>query len=226
MRTMCYEAFRQVIREVQVKHGISRDDLKETMRGIWDGLVRTHWPLTLDTLDNVLPGSRVRQDRDLVERRFFIYLRPPKRQATFLPLLTFRYDFSSDPLECHLYLGLYMSTNDGNTGISPGLRAIGFRFELPEGRGKGSHDYAHVQLASSFSTKSQAATIVLPEAGWLPDKQPAIPICANTESPACLVLALVASLYGPDEAAKILGEIRGRGTPGLPEHLCYLAPDQ
>jgi hypothetical protein len=146
-------------------------------------------------LRSLLPSEeRVRSD--FSHSRRFIYLDPTEKGVPLVPLLSPKCDFGRSIPEIRLRLGLYLL--DENQLI----RAIGLRFESPEG--PGYHHYYHAQLIKGFkkdelfyqqkgaNDAQQNFDPACPP--WLPVTQPALPL--GIDSPVKLLLSLLVSLYG------------------------------
>lgn len=110
-----------------------------------------------------------------------LFLEPETEQG-MVPILLFRYDFARSIPEVRLRIALFLLDENSE------LRAIGYRFESPEG--EGIHHYYHAQLITHFDSHR------LPCPEWLPVKQPAFALDAN--SPSTLIVCLLISLYGFD----------------------------
>lgn len=121
----------------------------------------------------------------------FLYLTPVDRGQVLLPVLRLKCDFGRSIPEIRLRLGLFVRHDLD-------IRAIGFRFESPEG--PGIHNYYHMQIIRGFDLGQH----FLPEdyLRWMPDSSPAFPLDVN--SSVNLLLSLLISLYGLVETGAIL----------------------
>jgi len=137
---------------------------------------------------------------DFWEKRKFIYLDPPQRESSAVPVLSLQCNFGCSIPMVSLKLALYLLDERRD------LRAIGFRFESPGG--PGLHHYYHIQLINGFMRdapfyrghdQSVADSTAL---SWLPVTQPALPVGAD--KPVKLLLSLLISLYG----VKYVGDLQ------------------
>lgn len=111
-----------------------------------------------------------------------------------LPVLSFGYDFRRSHPEFRLRLALFLLEEE--EGKSE-LRAIGYRFESPEG--EGIHHYYHAQIINAFEKGSEQWRIPCPR--WLPTKQPAFALDAC--SPVTLIASMLISIYGLSFVAEL-----------------------
>src|SRR6266853_1717555 len=98
----------------------------------------------------------------------FLYLNPCEGQPTFVPVLSLKCDFDRPQPEIRLRVGLFLR-DQGE------IRAIGLRFESPEGEDEGIHHYYHAQYITYFYDGA-------PLKGappWLPITQPAMALEAD-----------------------------------------------
>ena len=117
----------------------------------------------------------------------FLIFEPVRVGSWMLPVLSFGYDFRRSHPEFWIRLALFLFEElDQNNE----LRAVGYRFESPEG--EGIHHYYHAQLIRAFDKNNEQWRIPCP--GWLPTKQPAFALDAH--SPVTLVACILISLYG------------------------------
>ncbi len=121
---------------------------------------------------------------DLLEQKRFLCLEPILVGGHILPVLALRCNFRNTPEEVRLEVGLFLIDVQGE------LRAIGCRFETPEGT-TGRHHYHHAQL---FRAYRREAGWSLPGPPWLPIEQPAFVLSASDG--VTLLLNLLVSLYG------------------------------
>jgi hypothetical protein len=124
-----------------------------------------------------------------LDHRKFLLLEPVSHGTWMLPVLSFSYDFNRSHPEFRLRMALFLLEKLNGRDE---LRAIGYRFESPEG--EGIHHYYHAQMIHSFEKHNEQWRIPCP--GWLPTKQPAFALDAN--SPVTLVACILISLYGRD----------------------------
>jgi hypothetical protein len=115
-----------------------------------------------------------------------LLLEPDWRHG-LIPALTFRYNFDRSLPETRFQVALFTMDNESN------LRAIGYRFETPEGVSclglrESAHHYYHAQLITRFNDQQ------LPCPEWLPMKQPAFALDACDS--VTLITSLLISLYG------------------------------
>ncbi len=156
-----------------VSHGTDR--LMDQLRNAFDPVSAP------EDLEQLLRGSRLSRE---AERWTVIYLRPPPREESLVPLLAGEFDFRQPWPVVRLQLGLF-SLNSGDRVVS-----AGFRFETPEGPDRpGRHDFYHAQPIGSFAGRD--LTSVPPS-----KSTPAIPVDAH--DPIALVLCVLVSLYGSD----------------------------
>lgn len=117
----------------------------------------------------------------------FVILEPVSLGGWMIPVLSFGYDFRRSHPEFRIRLALFLfEKSEGKTE----LRAIGYRFESPEG--EGNHHFYHAQLIRAFEKNNEQ--LRLPGPAWLPTKQPAFALDAN--SPGTLIACLLISIYG------------------------------
>jgi len=141
--------------------------------------------LRKEELANILPSD------DCVKTTFatmYLYLDPVTKGTTMVPVLSACCDFGRSPAEVRLRLGLFMRHKRN-------VKAIGYRFEAPEG--KGSHNYYHVQVISGLKEPFSPQEC----SSWLPDRQPAFPL--DADDPVKLLLCLLVSLYGVQYVARL-----------------------
>ncbi len=111
----------------------------------------------------------------------YLLLPPSQKASRFASLMWMEYDLSTTPVDVHISVTMFC--HDGSNLELP------FRLE----RGGGIHDFYHAQLGNKMLPKKP---------GWLPESQPSFPLCANC--PVTLVIALLLTLYGLKETARIL----------------------
>lgn len=131
---------------------------------------------------------------DCLEHQKFLILEPIHSGEWMLPVLSFRYDFRRSHPDFRLRLALFLFEKIEQKDE---LRAIGYRFESPEG--EGIHHYYHAQGIREFAKNIDRWRIPCP--GWLPTKQPAFALDAN--SPLTLVACILISLYGRGVISKL-----------------------
>ena len=140
------------------------------------------------------------------DRRVLVLKQLPNEHLC-LPILAINFDTrlvrngkkkeTREILNFRLQLGIFTSTKPLMEATIHDIKAIGLRFELSHG--PGDHDYAHVQFIISMEKGAGD----LPGApSWLPDSQPAIPLDSDHEDASALLVCLIQSLYGPEEAMK------------------------
>ena len=139
----------------------------------------------------------------------FLYLNPCEGQPTFVPVLSLKCDFDRPQPEIRLRVGLFLR-DQGE------IRAIGLRFESPEGEDEGIHHYYHAQYITYFYDGA-------PLKGappWLPITQPAMAL--EADGPVGLLLSLLVSLYGVDHvgrlAVALTGDLRTYVQEFTPDH--------
>ncbi len=123
----------------------------------------------------------------------FLYLEPVTKGRIMIPTFRLKCDFGRDPPEVRCYLGLFLL-------VEGQMRSIGFRFESPEcsdTENRSAHHYYHVQMINDIGPPDS-------NIGWLPTRQPAIPLDAN--NPVKLILCMLIGLYGLDFLGKIRNE--------------------
>ena len=82
------------------------------------------------------------------------------------------------------------------------VRAVGFRFETPEGgdeRGHGHHNYYHSQMFNYFRPNKDNKI----PTNWCPDTTPAIPL--DAQNPVQLIISMLCSLYNMDYIKRLAG---------------------
>jgi hypothetical protein len=124
---------------------------------------------------------------DSLKQGKFLLMEPINLGSPMIPVLSFRYDFHRSLPEFNIRLGLFLFEKLGEIDE---LRAIGYRFESPEG--EGIHHYYHAQGIHAFEKNSKQWSIPCPD--WLPTKQPAFALDANC--PVSLMACVLISLYG------------------------------
>jgi len=120
----------------------------------------------------------------------FLFLPPPENDGAILPVAALRFDFQRTVPELRIQVGLFTGTPD-----SP--RAIGVRFETPEGTG--AHNYYHCQLFRHYANTGRDTP--LPIDHWLPTGDPTLPLGAKNS--VALMVCLIASLYGRPAVEKL-----------------------
>ncbi len=125
----------------------------------------------------------------------FVFLRPAERQSDWLPAFSVRIE--GDWNNVRLFLAMFRL--DTSADLSR-VRAVGIRFETPESGAtttrEGRHDFYHAQ----FWHRLRGTRLRLPELEWIPETQPSLPVSAT--GPLELLLALMVSVYGLNEAAR------------------------
>jgi hypothetical protein len=143
----------------------------------------------------------------------FLYLNPVNRSQVLVPVLGLNYDFGRSIPELRLRLGLFL-----RYGID--TKAIGYRFESPEGTG--IHHYYHLQMIRGFSIGSP----FVPDdcLRWFPDSAPTFPL--DVDRSVKLLLCLLISLYGVRETAVLLRDSGVDAQIGgyLSQMNCHLFP--
>lgn len=124
---------------------------------------------------------------DSLDHKKFLLLEPVELGGWMLPVLSFGYDFRRSNPEFRIRLALFLFEE---LEKREELRAVGYRFESPEG--EGIHHYYHAQGIRAFDKKNEDWRIPCPD--WMPTKQPALALDAN--SPITLVACILISLYG------------------------------
>lgn len=166
------------------------DDAHRHIRLLHEKLASSRFPpLEGETLGNILRKPEHDQAFDLSSLRQYIYLRPEPRNPEVLPILTFKYDFSSSDRLPELRLRLAFFKIASTSANPQHVRATGFRFESDEGEGPGSHNYFHAQPITAFDRHGPT----LPCEHWLPDSYPAFPL--EAKSYVGLIMALMCSIY-------------------------------
>ncbi|SRR6266404_1093932 len=120
----------------------------------------------------------------------YLFLAPPEGDTSILPVAAIRFNFQRLVPEVRLQIGLF-------TGAPEAPRAIGVRFETPEGAG--IHNYYHCQLFSHYVIGGK--DIALPIDHWLPTKDPTLLLGAKNS--VALMVCLIASLYGRTAVEKL-----------------------
>lgn len=145
-----------------------------------------------DELERLLP-TEGQLEGSSIERRGFLYLEPLRKGEPVLPVMTWQYDFNSDSSLLAFRILLFRLTEP--EGIAD---TVGFRFETADSQGT-LHRYNHMQMIRQLEKKKDLPTKIgrwkIRRLPWLPENQPAFPLAA--ESPLCLLLCLLVSLYGP-----------------------------
>ena len=147
--------------------------------------------------DNSLRGN-------LADIRKFIHMRPFREHGRpYLPVLSVKYDFERN--ETRLRLTLFMLDDDLE------LRAVGFRFEPPEGDAygededgeteAGTHDFFHVQPITHLEVGR--ADLAIPALPALSVGQPSFPLDARDYIE--LFVCLVITVYGRRYASTVEG---------------------
>ncbi len=216
-----YEAFRRLLLELHQIHGVKdEEDLDQTMRPLWNELISRYTPVGSDDIHRLIPTVIGMAGEDLFTRRRYIYLEPPRRQSSFIPVMTLKWQFADEPYQCRCYVAMWSlgsddpSHNPAREGTKLPKKAIGFRFELAEGNENGSHNYAHLQLIRGFERGAPFQGV-----DWLPDSQPAAPLHSDASDPVGLLLCVVTALYGPKAALRIHRSLAT--LPGVPKQLVY-----
>jgi len=145
-------------------------------------------------LEKLFPSSENPQV-DFLGLKRFLYLEPIVEGGHMLPVLSLRCNFKSASPEVRLEVGLFLVDGAGE------LRAIGYRFETPEGEA-GKHHYHHAQLFRNF--QKQAAWC-LPCPPWLPTEQPSFVLSATDG--VTLLINVLLSMYGRTYLGKFSGPL-------------------
>jgi len=132
-------------------------------------------------------------EAELSNMNKYLFLAPPESDATILPVAALGFDFQRVVPEVRVQVGLF-------TGNPESPRAIGVRFETPEGTGV--HNYYHCQLFSHYMTNGQS--VPLPVDHWLPTGDPTLLLGAKNS--VALMVCLIASLYGRPAVEKLVLE--------------------
>jgi hypothetical protein len=146
-------------------------------------------------LEQCLPAKNrlVTNFRDLNR---FLYLQPLGGARRVVPIMTMFCNLVGERPEVRIRLGLFLQ--EGTE--SKRMRALGLRFETPEGDGR--HNYFHAQFITEFS----AGSPVHASPHWLPTREPAFLL--DADSPLQLMICLLISLNGLgflDELEQCLG---------------------
>jgi hypothetical protein len=156
-------------------------------------------------LEQSLPAQeRVRSE---FPRNQYLYLNPIRERNTLIPVLSVKSDFGRWPPEVRIRMGLFLEYEHE-------LKAIGYRFEAPEGPGRegpGEHHYYHAQLIHGFE-KDKPFT----EANrndWRSGQCPTFPV--DADNPVSLLLSLLVALYGLNY---VLGQVK-RDVDGVQDYL-------
>jgi hypothetical protein len=124
---------------------------------------------------------------DCLDHKKFLILEPVSLGTWMLPVLSFGYDFKRSHPEFDMRVALFLFETLGDKDT---LRAIGYRFESPEG--EGSHHFYHAQIIRAFQKDNEQMRLPGPE--WLPTKQPSFAL--DAKSPTTLLACLLITLYG------------------------------
>lgn len=131
---------------------------------------------------------------DSLDSGQFLILEPSSLGSPMIPVLSFSYDFHRSHPEFRLRLALFLFDE---LDKKDKLRAVGYRFESPEG--EGIHHFYHAQIIRAFKKNTEQWR--LPGPDWLPTKQPAFALDAC--SPVTLIVCLLISIYGRDFIAEL-----------------------
>jgi len=181
---------------------------RDLIMAIWDGhrkpwfyprgqskdlyieLAKTFSSFTTDKeLEDSLPTEQ-RLNVAFPPRRF-LYLKPVSR-GPIQPVLRLKCDFGRSIPEVRLRLGLFLR----HAGV---LKAIGYRYESPEGSGT-KHHYYHVQMIRDLGMSAPFPPDECLK--WVPDGTPTFPL--DVDSPVKLVLGLLISLYGIQDTIMLM----------------------
>lgn len=166
------------------------DDAHRHIRQLYERLaISTFRPLDGEKLLNILRKPENELAFDLSSTNTYIYLQPERRTPDVLPILTFKYDYSSPTNLAELRLRLAFFKIVPTSTEAQHIKATGFRFEAIEGEGEGSHNYFHAQPITSFDRHGSR----IPCEDWHPDTYPAFPL--EADSYVGLVMALICSVY-------------------------------
>jgi hypothetical protein len=124
---------------------------------------------------------------DLLESNAFIYLQPIDKDGWLVPIMSIKFDFQGDTPHVCLRTALFLSHEMNG---KPVLKAIGFRYESPEG--PGLHNFYHVQPIIGFAKNRWR----LPGPDWIPTSCPCFPLDAKNS--VHLFVCVLVSLYGMD----------------------------
>lgn len=180
------ETLRQVLLWLLTRYRNAKSNLSGRRLEIHD-LVSEKYEVFQDAeLEKLLATNEV---FSCLDHNKFLILEPVPLGTWMLPVLSFRYDFGRSLPEFDIRLALFLSERVEEKDT---LRAIGYRFESPEG--EGSHHYYHAQLIHSFQKGNERLRLPCPQ--WLPTKQSAFAL--DAKSPTTLIACLLITLYGRD----------------------------
>jgi hypothetical protein len=167
---------------------------------LFSKLVDVSFPLTQISPD-IVDNSLIREQRiELLGRRKFIQLRHiPVHEGILLPRLSLDADFRQEPGSVKLNVMTFLLDDMGH------LRAVSIRFEPPEGKGGGQHDFFHAQFMPMLNREFEIPGF--PQ--WFPDTKLSFPIDAKSSIE--LLIALIVHLY----TAREVHEINSRGTTDI-----------
>jgi hypothetical protein len=164
-------------------------------------------PRFLDVVRQTYPAAHRRQlegiigmedGYDTCESRAFVYAEMvPRGTPRLWPVLAFAADRASRQLKVRA--ALFFEAEEEGTGRR-GPRAVGWRFEPPEGS-IGAHSYYHAQPISAWDNSGDRG---LPVFGVLNEVYPAFPLMA--ENSLSLLAGMLVSLYGRTGAGDLLGD--------------------
>ncbi len=114
----------------------------------------------------------------------FLYLKPLAGSRSAVPIVTMFCNLEGERPEIRIRVGLFVQEGSG----AKRMRAVGLRFETPEGDGR--HNYFHAQFITEFA----AGSPVHASPHWLPTREPAFLL--DADGPLGLMICLLISLNG------------------------------
>jgi hypothetical protein len=168
-------------------------DYPEKVRRTYDVLSQKYRPLGYDGLETLISGhTKV----NLLDAAAFVHLESSKDVDWLVPVLSVKFDLARTPPEVRFRVAVFEATE---TEQALELRAVGYRFESPEGN-PSVHGYWHVQPIAAFDRSSnwQLPCVVPPMSTHLPA------IALDATNVAALLVTVLVSIYGMAAIDEIL----------------------
>jgi hypothetical protein len=178
------DSFRRILLYLGTQGQATQDVRNPRSDALFSKLFDVNFPLT-QVFPDYVDDSLAREKRiELLVREKYIQLRPiPVHEGILLPRLSLDADFRTEPGTVKLNVMTFLLDAAGE------LRAVSIRFEPPEGRGGGQHDFFHAQFMPMFNRRYEIPGF--PQ--WFPDSKLSFPI--DAKSALELLTALVVHLY-------------------------------
>lgn len=160
----------------------------------YEELISRFAPLTEKEIDTLFSSSKS-VSFNLSNKRKAIYLSPTSGQPKFVPVISLECNMNDAEALIKIRIMLIQKKDEV-------LKGIGFRFE----KGENDHNYYHAQLIEELQGVKHVPNPTVEYLGWLPEKEPAIPVKANNTI--TLLLCSLISLYGLRTCFKLITDFQ------------------